>query len=80
MSRKVWLVGVGLACAACCSLPLLLVGAGGLAALGTDVWGCGSLLILVGAVWYWYLRRQSNLSCANTRKQHCEDDCGCKVP
>lgn len=52
---KNWKIGLGLgvACAACCAIPLLGA-AGGLAALGTAIWACadelGLIVLAVGVV------------------------------
>jgi hypothetical protein len=45
MSGKRWMGWAAVACVACCTLPFLIVGAGGLAAISADAWICGSICL-----------------------------------
>jgi membrane protein implicated in regulation of membrane protease activity len=79
MKRLKWLGLAGLACVACCSLPLLILGAGGLAAISTDTWICGSVFLIVSLVGFWIAHRfQSQTRCASTGASSCCSGCGCK--
>lgn len=80
---KPWklLLGLGLACAACCAIPLLGI-AGGMAALGASLWACAdefipaALILLAfagaaGALHFWRRRRsasQPSCGCATQPK------------
>lgn len=79
MKGKRWFGLAALACVACCSIPFLLVGAGGLAAISADAWICGSLLLVGAAIWFLIARkRQAQTACATTGASSCSTDCGCK--
>ena len=78
MKTKRWFGWAALACAICCSIPLLLLGAGGLAAVSLDQWICGGILLLVAAGWFWMRQRRSASGCAIPGADSCSVACGCK--
>lgn len=66
------MLGLGVACAACCTLPLLSI-AGALAASASALWACageflplaialGAVAAAVAAVWVWQRRRAARRS------------------
>lgn len=77
-SWKVMLgLGLGLACAACCAIPLLGI-AGGLAVFASALWACADAFLpaaivlgvvaaaLAGLWWWWRRRAVRSSSCACT--------------
>ena len=95
---KSWRVvlGLGVACAACCAVPLLGL-AGGLAATGSALAACADELLPLGAallavalalaaVWEWrrrQARRYTACACANscaTRASACQPLNGSQAP
>lgn len=78
---KSWklMLSLGVACAACCALPLLGV-AGGLAAFASALWACAdefipaavvlsAIAVSLAGLWWWQRRRgiqSSSCGCATT--------------
>lgn len=80
------MLGLGVACAACCAIPLLGA-AGGLAALASALWACagefiptaivlGAAATLLASLWIWKQRRAARSSacgCATSRSPGAEN-------
>lgn len=73
------MLGLGVACAACCAVPLLGA-AGGLAVFASALWACadefipaaivlGVIATALGGLWWWQRRRAVRSS-----------SCGCATP
>ena len=79
MKGKRWMGWAILACAVCCALPFVILGVGGLVAIGADAWICG-VLLLIGAVAWFTLSRRGKIAscCAATGESSCSTGCGCK--
>jgi hypothetical protein len=78
MKGKGWFGLAVMGCVACCTLPFLLLGAGGFAAISADAWICGAILIGVAATGYFVMRKRAKAGCRTTGESGCSTDCGCQ--
>lgn len=79
-----WKLGLGLACIACCAIPLIGIGSAALGGAGLAAWSgissdvivCGlGLLVMASALGWWLRRGGANRECAACPA---DGSCGCK--